>query len=401
MRLLHTTTTLNPEFGGPVFGLRSLSIALADLGHSITVSTMDDPQEKWLADWPTEVTAHGPAISHYRFSQRFVPWLRKRTSDFDAVIVEGAWQFSGLGTRLALRGCSVPYFIYCHGALDPYFRRFKLKELKKSLYWWLFEHRVFRDAKAVFFTCEQERERARNRYFPYWVEEATVKYGVRPAPDRSEHLRRIYDSDFAQFRGRRILLFLSRIHPTKGCDILVEAFSRVCTVDRSLHLVIAGPDQVGWRRQLQEQCRSLDIDSRVTFTGPVYEDQKWCLLQHAEAFVVASHNDNFNVAMAEALSAGLPVVITDKVGVWREIDSYGAGVVATDTIGSFTAALKRYLELTELGRKEMRAAAQKCFEDNFESKAAAISLIRALEKFGVRSKGASEAFQCQPERIGI
>ena len=106
-----------------------------------------------------------------------------------------------------------------------------------------------------------------------------------------------------ELRGRRILVYLGRIHQKKGCDLLIRAFARVATVDPSLHLVMAGPDQTGWVAQLKDLAARLGVMSRVSWLGMVTGDDKWSALYAAEALVLPSHQESFGIVVAEALGS--------------------------------------------------------------------------------------------------
>jgi len=148
-------------------------------------------------------------------------------------VVHGLWQHPGVAARRALRAAGVPYFVYPHGMLDPWFRHeYPLKHAKKCLYWWLAQHAVLRDAAAVLFTCEEERRLARESFWPYRVREAVVNYGTTlPAGVRPEQ-RDAFLAAFPALRGQRLLLFLGRIHEKKGCDLLIDAFAEAAAANR-------------------------------------------------------------------------------------------------------------------------------------------------------------------------
>jgi glycosyltransferase involved in cell wall biosynthesis len=381
MRILHAINTLDPSYGGPVEGIRNLSHCLVALGHSVSIATLDPPNCTWFDGWSADIIPLGPATHYYKLSFRAFWWLRRRVRDFDVVIINGAWRFSSVGTWLAARSNRVPYVVYSHGMLDPYFKVFRWKELKKRLFWYLLEHRVFRDASAVLFTCDEERARARNRYYPYLVKEAVVRYGVSGQAADANEIR--IDAHFPEFAGKRLLLFLGRIHPMKNCATLIRVFSLYEACDPALHLVIAGPDEAGLLIELQRLVRALRLDGRVTFTGPVFGNAKWSLLANAEVFLAPSHMESFGVAMAEALSCGTPVVISDQIGVWRDVKQAKAGFVGTDTVEGFSDAFAQWLSLTSDERQQMRSNALVCFRTSFHASAAAESFLSILREHDI------------------
>ena len=159
-------------------------------------------------------------------------------------------------------------FPFVHGALDPWFRkRYPGKHAKKALYWRLFEHRTLRDAQAVLYTCEEERLLARTSFTPYQAREAIVGLGIEEPPRNSARQCGAFLSANPHLRDKRILLFLGRLHPKKGGDLLIEAFSRVCHRDEGLHLVVAGPDESETEAGLRMLAESLRVGDRITGSG--------------------------------------------------------------------------------------------------------------------------------------
>ncbi len=332
MRLLRVITTVNPKGGGPMEGIRQITPVLTALGHETELACLDAPDAPWLADCPLKVHALGPGRTSYGYAPGMLPWLRQHAPEFDAVIAHGLWQYGSFAVWRALHGSRTPYFVYTHGMLDPWFKRtYPLKHLKKSLYWPWGEYRVLRDARAVLFTCEEEKRLARQSFRLYRANEAVVSYGTAGPKGDPAALRAAFLASFPDLSGKRLILFLSRIHVKKGCDLLIEAFSRVAASDPALHLVMAGPDQEGIQPGLQRLAEERGIGDRLTWTGMLAGDKKWGAFYASEAFALPSHQENFGIAVAEALACGLPVLISDKVNIWREIEADGAGFVAEDT----------------------------------------------------------------------
>ncbi len=386
MNFLQVISSADPAHGGPMEGIRQTSEVLAQMGHHTEVASSDDPALPWLRDFSLTVHALGPGKSGYGYAPRMVPWLRENAARYDAVIVNGLWQYAGLAAWRALRGRETPYFVYTHGMLDPWFKRtYPLKHLKKSLYWPWGDYRVLRDAKAVLFTCEEEKLLARQSFGLYRANEVVVSYGTAGPAGDAVAQRAAFLSRYPELRGKRLLLFLSRIHVKKGCDLLIEAFARVAGADPSLHLVMAGPDQTGWRPELERRAASLDVPDRITWAGMLTGDMKWGAFYAAEVFALPSHQENFGVAVAEALACSLPVLISNKVNIWREIIEDGAGLVAEDTEVGTTRLLQEWLALPLPARQEMARRARRCFEDRFEIQIAANNLLEALRASGTKT----------------
>lgn len=380
MRLLHVIPSFNPVGGGPVEGIRQISRALQDIGHEIEIATLDDPDSQWLQDSDMTIHALGPVITHsrwvhYYFAPKLGPWLRKNAERYDAVLIHGIWQHHSFGTWRALRKMDIPYYVFTHGMLDPWFKHaYPLKHMMKSLYWFLAEYRVLRDAKFVLFTCEEERILARQSFGLYRCNEKVVGFGTSPLTGDPRQQREAFLQRFPGLRGKRNFLFMSRIHPKKGCDLLIQAFAEVAWHDASLHLVIAGPDQVHWQKTLMKESQNLGISDRITWTGMLSGDEKWGAYRSAEVFVLPSHQENFGIVVTEAMLCGVPVLISNKVNIWREIQADGAGLVAEDTLQGTTDLLNKWLLLPELEKDAMKKKAIACFGRNFDIRAVAKNL---------------------------
>lgn len=382
MKILRSIHTVNPAVGGPIESVRQSSALLARRGHEVEIVTLDLPNDPWLRDLPVPVHALGESRQSYGYAKGFVPWLQERRRDFDVVIVQGVWQYSSFGVWRALAGTGTPYVVFPHGMLDPWFKRtYPLKHLKKLLYWTWAEARVLHEAAAVLFTSDEERRLARESFPFYRCREVVVNYGTAaPALDLAT-AREAFLTQWPALRGKRVLLFLSRLHEKKGCDLLLEAFAR--RQDQDLHLVMAGPcaDEAYLGRLQQIVVAHFPAGNPpVTFTGMLRDQLKWGAFAAADAFILPSHQENFGLAVAEALACGTPVLLSDKVNIWREIVQDGAGLAEPDDLAGTVRLLERWRSLTEAERDAMRAASQRCFAERFELGRAVDHLVEVLEE---------------------
>ena len=373
--------TLNPAYGGPVKACRQMTVAINSMGNCAEVVTLDGKDVPWIADFPGIVHGLGPSFGKYRFNRRLIPWLKTHAREFDAVIVHGIWQFQSIGTWIAARTRSFPYFVFIHGALDPWFKRaYPAKHMKKWLYWPWAEYRVLRDAKAVLFTCEEEKNLARQSFWMYQANEEVVECCVSDYAGDPDRQREFFLQRFPLLQGKRLILFLSRIHRKKGCDLLIESFARAAEGNPELRLVMAGPDQEGWQRKLEALSKKRGVEDRITWTGMLTGDLKWGAFHAAEVFILPSHSENFGIVVAEALACGLPVLITDKVNIWKEIIGDGAGFAETDNLDGVVRLLERWLGLSPEEIRRMRTQARACFERRFNVRRVAEKLMSIIKR---------------------
>lgn len=390
LHILHVIGSLSPAAGGPPEAVRQLVDAYIEVGDGIELVSLDKPGESYLKGIACPVHALGQSfLGKYGFSPKLWRWLQSNVNRFDAIVMNGIWTFPGVAVRFNARRAQKPYGIFTHGMLDPWFnRKYPLKHLKKLLYWPV-QHAVLRDAEAVFFTAEAERDLAKTSFRPSNWRSVVVPYGIND-PDRrggdvAEQVEAFYGR-FPELRGRRYLLFLGRIHEKKGCDLLIQAFARTAAAVPELHLVIAGPDQDGMQAKLRHLAETLGIAARVHWPGLIVGDIKWGAIRASDAFVLPSHQENFGVAVVESLAAGRPVLISNQVNIWPEIEGDGVGLVDDDTLEGTERLLRRWFELPAAERDAMAARARRSFVGRFAMTRAAVAINRVFFSVVQRSE---------------
>ncbi len=388
MRLLHVVHTLNPDRGGPSESVRMFVRAHQRAGNEVEVATLDGPTDGPVGDaYQGLVTCPvhpcGPGKTNYGFSPKLDAWLVANRDRFDGVIVNGVWQYHGVAARRAMAGHK-RYVVFAHGMLDPYFRdRYPIKHLKKLVYWTMQEHRNLNNAQAVCFTSEEEK-RVAGEGFPFrHFKRVVVPYGTMGPSGEPEALRQAFWQGWPAVKGSRYLLFLGRIHPKKGCDLLLEAFAQEARPEWKL--VMAGPDETGWGAELKAMAERLGIADRITWTGMLRGDAKWGALYGAEAFVLPSHQENFGIAVADALSCGLIPLISDKVNIAPDVAADGAGLMETDSLEGTRNLLRRLAAMSEDERLLMRQSALACYQRRYALGNAAEAVYRALGLTGPAS----------------
>jgi glycosyltransferase involved in cell wall biosynthesis len=205
-----------------------------------------------------------------------------------------------------------------------------------------------------------------------------VGYGAAAPPERENAFDLAFRAAAPALGAKSYILFLSRIHPKKGCDLLLSAFASLASHHPNVDVVIAGPDQVGWRAELEALASRLGIPDRVHWTGPLYGDAKWGAFYGADAFILPSHVENFGIAVAEALACGVPVLISDKVNIWREIEAADAGIVDADTLEGTKRLLSNWLTLSNATKQAMRLAAATIFAEAFDLRKTAPALLDTM-----------------------
>jgi glycosyltransferase involved in cell wall biosynthesis len=246
-----------------------------------------------------------------------------------AVLAHGLWQWPSYMAWKNYKKNGTPYLVFPHGMLDPWFKKsYPLKHIKKQIYWWYRQGTILRDAYAVCFTTEEERLLARKTFSPYQCNEVVTGLGVGDPPgDLVEQSTLLY-SQFPQLKNKRVLLYLGRFHPKKGVDLLINAFVKYSNDDDILMLAGPNKSQDSYLKTLQKL--SVKKEKQILWTGMLEGDLKWGALRVADALILPSHQENFGMVIAEALSVGTPVFLTNKVNLWREVVDCCAGIVSDD-----------------------------------------------------------------------
>jgi glycosyltransferase involved in cell wall biosynthesis len=378
---------VNPATGGPAEGLRQLCHIYHIGGHQVDVTSLDSPETIAKYNFPATVHALGPGWGIYGYSSLAAKWFKQNLHNYDVVFINCIWQYNTLAAYRALAGSDTPYAVFTHGMLDPYFKKsFPLKHIKKSIYWHLFLQRILRNATSVLFTCEEEKILARESFSRYKVHETVVSYGTFPPNCDLGAAAAEFLEKWPEVRGKRVAISIGRIHPKKGIDILIEAFAQTLAKDPAWHLVVAGPDQTGLRKDLEMLAERLGISDRITWTGMVKGNLKWGAFAISEVFVLPSHQENFGIVVAEALAAGLPVILSDKVNIWREIVNDWAGLVCEDTLESTKAALTRWSTLTPEDIAAVRQRSRKCFDELFNYEVTSRKALEIVEYVARQAK---------------
>jgi glycosyltransferase involved in cell wall biosynthesis len=380
LEVLQIVQTLDASVGGVAPAVLALSCGLARRGHKVDIATLDKSYSSHMTN--PGVHALGPGRTSYRYSKNLTNWLRRHGDQYDRVIVNGLWQYLSFATWRRYAHTPIPYYVFPHGMLDPWFKRaYPLKHLKKWLYWPWADYRVLRDAAAVIFTSEEERVQARNSFWLYRCREKVSPLGLeRPSPISADAKERFLNR-YPSVRNRRIFLFLGRLHPKKGCDLLIDAFCKLQPSE--VTLVLAGPDPVGWEKELRARVTDPNLSARIVFAGMLEGEMKDAAFACADVFILPSHQENFGMSVVESLANGVPVLISDRVNIWREIKADAAGYIEKDDLAGTTRLMERWLNTSEEQRQVLRRNARNCFDQRYHLDRAVDSLLSILNESAV------------------
>lgn len=368
MNILHIIASANPKDGGPIEGVRCLHRAFAECGHHSHMLTLDHPEAPFIQNAEMPIYPLGrqydkpkSAIGRFRKWARYSPdakkWLCDNVRRFDAVIVEGLWNYADEIAAQILPNSGVPYGVFPHGMLDPWFtKESRLKHAAKAMLWRHNRHRLLAQAQAVFFTCAEEERLAQQTWTPWEINAAVVGYGtILPALGDTQT-----PSDTPPY-----LLFLGRIHPKKGITVLLEGFAQ-SALHHNLRLIIAGEGDPDYVASLKNFASQLGISARVSWPGGLWGQDKWAMLKGATAFILTSYQENFGVAVAEALGTAKPVIISNHVNIWQDVARAEAGLVCDASAQSTKDVIVAFSQFTQAQRRAMGDNGKTLFTERFE-----------------------------------
>jgi glycosyltransferase involved in cell wall biosynthesis len=317
--------------------MRTLSRALSQAGVEIHVATTDDNGSDRLSV-PLGVPQHEDGATFwyfprqtrfYTFSWPLTRWLARHVREFDLVHIHALFSYAALSAAWLAHRAGVPYIVRPLGTLNRWGIENRRPWLKK-LSFRVLESRILASAAGIHYTSEQELVEAG---------ELGVSGKALIIPNAVELPPGEARASQAHQEGRKVILFLSRFDRKKGIDLLFEAFARVRDQYPKALLVLAGSGDQRWVMRLRQDAERLDIARDVIWAGFLTGEEKWAALRAADVFVLPSYSENFGIAVLEALACGCPVVLSDQVGIHREISRAGAGIVTACRVDELANAL--------------------------------------------------------------
>jgi glycosyltransferase involved in cell wall biosynthesis len=351
--VVHITTALSPSGAGVHEAVRGIATRLAaEPGFQVQVVGLARQHDAWSVDrhrWDgVNVTAIGGGGARAVLAlRRYVQAMP--VAGIDIVHAHGVWDGAALAGALLAHRAGCRLVISPHGMLEPW--AFSHNRLKKFLPWHLWERRAL--AAADVLEAKSDLEATAFPKVGLHNQAAVIPVGL-DIPDLLTAAR--------QTGGPRTCLFLSRIHPKKGIDMLLQAWAALRPA--GWRLVIAGPDDSGHLPPLQSLARSLGIAGDVDFLGPQYGQAKWDLLRSADLFVLPSYSENFGIVIPEALAMGVPCITTTGTP-WVELPPRGMGWCVAPTVDAITSALAAAVSRSPANLAAMGDRGVAYVQDNF------------------------------------
>jgi glycosyltransferase involved in cell wall biosynthesis len=390
MKILSVITRANPKMGGPIQGIRNWAFESDRIGLNMDVVTFEELEDvqNWGFDKNLTIIPLGKHQTRFYYNKNLYPFLIENIAKYDNVIIHGLWLYHSFCVMKAIKWLNknrpelILPKVFCmpHGMLDPWFQKEKkrlLKSIRNSIYWHTVEKNVVNNVSGLLFTCEEELMLARTTFSGYNPnQEINIGYGISIPPENIASFGHVFEEIIPTIKGQRFILFLSRIDIKKGVDLLVESYIQLSSENPDFpHLVIAGPKD---SKYAKEMISLASKNPKIHFPGMLTGEAKWGSLYGCDAFVLHSHQENFGIAVAEALACGKPVLISNKINIYREIEEGSAGIINEDTLEGINLTLNHWLNLSDEKKFEMGNAAYSVYKKHFTSESATLNLFRAL-----------------------
>lgn len=327
-RVLHVSPYIHPAAGGPpVVVERWAELAGAYGWHADVLSTpalSPDGGRSLMAtaEGRYELSLVSSALDTLWGARRAK--IHRLVQDADIVHLHTMWSPLNAMVASICRRSDKPYVISPHGMLDPY--SLGIKSLKKRAYLRMVESRTIRSAAGVLFTADDERDLAVAQ-IGHVPNPGVVGLGADTPGASREVLQARFRSAHPDLADKRLVIFLGRLHAKKRPDAVIRAMPAVCAKAPDAALLLVGGGQEDYVDGLKKLASDLGVSACVHFLGLLTGDEKWSALAASRVFVLPSQQENFAIAVAEALQVGVPALITDRINIWREIVGSGAGML--------------------------------------------------------------------------
>lgn len=372
MKVLHVVPALAACYGGPSKVVLDTCRALRSEGVQAEIATTNangDTNSPLPLESPSflnTVPVHffeRQQPWRYAFSWPMTQWLKKNVANYDLLHIHAVFSYSTTAAAFYARKFGVPYIIYPHGMLAPW--PLRKSRIRKALYLKAMEQKTIEGANAIQFTAEEE--------FSMSTAVGKSRFVLPCIFDLEENYKE--RSNGASVHTKTNILFLSRIDPKKGIDTLISALQRLASEGREFVFTLAGSGDTAYEEKVAGMIRDAGLLSRTVIKGFVTGEEKASTFREADIFVLPSHQENFGIAVVEAMAYGLPVIISNEINIHSEIARARAGLVVPPTIDDLYKAILELIKKPKL-RIEMGQSGRQFARDRYSPSATAREMTR-------------------------
>jgi len=364
MKVLHVAASLDPEYGGPVEVVMGLTRALAKQGVEVSVFAPSKDVESIFTNNLKGVTVklfpRGPFSKFWpAHSSSLAEVLMKEVSGFHLIHIHEIWHHPNYSAYKAAKFAGKPFIVTIHGQLEPWCLNHK--PFKKRIYSALIQRRILRKASVLHAVTKAEVNNISN-----FVDNQNICFvpnGLNPEEYEQLTDRKDISNLYSRRRDKKVILFLGRIHPIKGLDILARSFAEIARQRDDVRLLIAGPDDSKYQNKIDKIIEAEGVSDNVIFTGMLTGHEKIAALRGADVFVLPSYSEGFSMAVLEAMICAVPVIVTHQCS-FPEVAESKAGLVIEPNVDQLTDSLTKLLNEPQLCR-EMGARGQRLVMEKF------------------------------------
>lgn len=390
LKILHVIAGMNPEMGGVCAAVSTMITGLSAFDIDNEVVSLDAADADYIKEYNFKIYVTGEGKGAWKYSSNLAIWLKTNLALFDIVIVHGIWLYPGFAVRKTIKyfkknGIHFPkLYVMPHGMLDPYFQVTsgrKIKALRNWIFWKIIEQKLIATADGLLFTCEMEKGLARKTFRPYNPKkELVVGLGIKDPPEHTPVMEKAFFQKTAIVKECPYILYLSRLDEKKGIDLLIRAYLKIEKINSNMPaLVIAGPGlETSFGVKMQKLAQA---SSKIYFTGMLVGDVKWGAFYGCEAFILPSHQENFGIAVIEAMACGKVVLISNQINIWKEIGQFGGSIICKDTLEETQKMLAYWISLSIEKKQTMSMSAKKCFNRFFTIDIVSKKLMDAISDY--------------------
>ena len=367
MRVLHVIPSVAERSGGPATAIVPMCRSLQQHGVEVLLITTDAGMNGVSAqgsDYKGVPAKFFPSQigESFKYSRPLTSWLSSHIHDFDVAHIHAVFNHSSIAAAHICRKAGVPYVVRPLGTLEPW--SMTQKSIRKRVFWWIVGKAMLLRAAAVHYTTEAEKLSTESLLRLNHGKVIGLGVEVDCSPTREKLAQQPY------------ALVMSRLHPKKGLDVLIDAFLSLVQQEKfaQWRLVIAGDGPVDYVLKLKGMAADSD---RIFFTGWLDGEQKDAVLSGASLLVLPSRQENFGMCVMEALSRSVPVLVSPHVNLAEEIVLANAGWIATVDKEALVTRLAEALDDEEERARRGRAGKQLSMKYSWESAAKSLKDLYA------------------------
>jgi len=387
VKILHVIPAVAVRYGGPSQAVKEMCHALMQRGVEIELATtnanlnsnLDVPLgEKILyREIPTFFFPR-TLKTEYKFSWSLNRWLKKNVKNYDLLHIHSIFCYPTAVAAHYANRVKIPYIIRPAGMLDRW--PMKQKKIRKTLYLNWIEKKSLRGAAAIHYTSEKEK--LASERFRFLSPGVVIPLGVHVDSKYGKIEKGSFRKKYPVCQDKKLVVFLSRLDPKKGLHFLIQAFSKILRIQDDVILVIAGQGEPNYDTFVRKEAET-NLNKKVIFTGFLDDEEKYVLFKDADIFVLPSYQENFGLAVAEAMGAGLPVVVSGQVGISPDIEKYGAGIIIKCSADSLAEGIEKLIRDPSLCQ-QMGQRGQQLVRERFSWDKAADQLVNLYDNILTR-----------------